>query len=203
MHISHTTSPAIGCIILASGLGSRFGSNKLLAPLNGKPLLEYILAATHTPLLESRIVVTRHPSVELLCSSRGIPVVCHNEPNRNDTVRIGMEHIRNLSQLQGLLFCTADQPLLSRHTIETMLTTFRQEPDYIYRLSYGEQVGNPVLFPSTFFPDLRTLPMKKGGSYIIKKHPAQVRKIPAQSAHELFDVDTPQDLLLVESLLKS
>ena len=31
--------PPVGCVIMASGLSRRFGSNKLLAPFDGQPLL--------------------------------------------------------------------------------------------------------------------------------------------------------------------
>lgn len=33
------TSRPIGCVIMASGLARRFGSNKLLADFGGRPLL--------------------------------------------------------------------------------------------------------------------------------------------------------------------
>ena len=35
-----------GCVIMASGLGKRFGGNKLLARLKGRPLIQYALDAT-------------------------------------------------------------------------------------------------------------------------------------------------------------
>ena len=48
-----------GCVLMASGLSTRFGSNKLLAPFDGQPLLYRAFAATDTPQLSARIVVTR------------------------------------------------------------------------------------------------------------------------------------------------
>ena len=38
-----------GCVLMASGLSTRFGSNKLLAPFDGQPLLCRAFAATDTP----------------------------------------------------------------------------------------------------------------------------------------------------------
>lgn len=45
-----------GCVLMASGLSTRFGSNKLLAPFDGQPLLYRAFAATDTPQLSARIV---------------------------------------------------------------------------------------------------------------------------------------------------
>ena len=79
----------VGCVIMASGLSQRFGSNKLLAPFCGEPMLCRAFAATDTPKLSARIVVTRSDEVAQLCRSRNVPVLLHDLPGRNDTVRLG------------------------------------------------------------------------------------------------------------------
>ena len=50
------SSPLIGCVIMASGLSTRFGSNKLLADFGGRPMLCRVLDATDTPALAARVV---------------------------------------------------------------------------------------------------------------------------------------------------
>ncbi len=77
-----------GCIIMASGTSTRFGTNKLIAELGGVPLIQHVLRATDG-LYARRVVVTRHPDVARLCDMRGVEVVLHDEPLRNDTVRLG------------------------------------------------------------------------------------------------------------------
>ena len=47
----------IGCVIMASGLGRRFGSNKLLADFGGEPMICRILDATEG-IFRRRVVVT-------------------------------------------------------------------------------------------------------------------------------------------------
>ena len=86
--LDHPVLP-IGCVIMASGLGKRFGSNKLMADFHGKPLISRILSATDTALFAARIVVTRSPEVESLCRERNIPVLLHAMPYRNHTVHLG------------------------------------------------------------------------------------------------------------------
>ena len=58
---------AAGCVIMASGLSRRFGSNKLLADFCGEPVLCRAFSATDTPQLAARIVVTRSAEVQSLC----------------------------------------------------------------------------------------------------------------------------------------
>ena len=190
---------ALGCVIMASGLGRRFGGNKLMAELGGKPLICWVLEATEG-IFSHRVVVTRHPDVEALCRRRQTPVVFHDLPYRSDTVRLGLEALGE--NLSGCMFCPGDQPLLSRESVQTMALRAAQERSFIWRLAYGDVAGTPVLFPRWAFPQLRALPQGKGGSVILQKNPGQVRLVPAREECELWDVDSPDDLKLVSSCLE-
>lgn len=201
----------IGCIIMASGLGRRFGGNKLLTEFHGKPMIFHILEQTEG-LFPRRVMVTRYREIEEICRRQGVDCVLHDLPGRNDTVRLGVEFLRaGHSQIlpearkaaekcpfgpEGYLFCPADQPLLTRESLKEMATAFtrRNEPGRILRLSYGEKAGAPVLFDAVYAEELTKLPEKKGGAYLIRKYPAQVTYVTASSAYELMDVDTPEDL---------
>ena len=46
------------------------------------------------------------------------------------------------------------------------------------------------------------LPQGKGGGFIAKKHPAQVVLVPAQDEYELYDIDTPDDLISLSRYLR-
>ena len=192
--LDHPVLP-IGCVILASGLGRRFGSNKLMADFRGKPLAAHILKAAGEAPFESRLTVTRHKEVADLCASQFVPCLLHDLPQRNDTVRLGLQSLlEHTPQLDGCLFCPADQPLLSAGSLETLLLTFSHFPDRILRLSFNGQPGSPVLFGKRFFPELLNLPSGRGGSFLAQKYPGQVLCIPARDSCELYDVDTSQDL---------
>ena len=111
----------VGCVIMASGLSQRFGSNKLLAPFCGEPMLCRAFAATDTPKLSARIVVTRSDEVAQLCRSRNVPVLLHDLPGRNDTVRLGLSALlEQVPELFGCMFLPGDQPLLCRETVRLL-----------------------------------------------------------------------------------
>ena len=106
-----------GCIVMASGAGVRFGGNKLMAELCGEPLVGHVVRATDG-LFDRRVVVTRHADVAALCETLGAQVVLHDEPGRNDTVRLGMEA---MDGCDTVTFVQGDQPLIRPASIAALL----------------------------------------------------------------------------------
>lgn len=211
-------SLTVGCVIMASGLSRRFGSNKLLADFCGQPMLYRAFAATAAPGIAARIVVTRSEAVQALCNAHGVPVLLHSLPGRNDTVRLGLSALlEQLPDLSGCMFLPGDQPLLRRETVEAMTALFSREQPApaewqketerkIFRLGAVAEndptpvVGSPVLFGSSFFPELLALPENKGGNMLLKKYPARVHTVCIAAPAELQDADTPQALQQLEVL---
>ncbi|MBE5038622.1 NTP transferase domain-containing protein [Subdoligranulum sp. DSM 109015] len=190
-----------GCVIMASGLGRRFGGGKLLAELDGRTLLDRVLDATEQGF-SRRVVVTRDAGVEALCLARGVPCLRHSLPLRSDTVRLGLEFLTKDSPLDACAFFPGDQPLVRSQTVHALLLAAAGEPGAIWRLGYGQQAGAPVVFPRTLFGELRALPAGRGGGAVAAAHPELVRVLPALSPAELRDVDTPADLAELEGLLR-
>ena len=209
----------IGIVIMASGVGKRFGSNKLLAPLSGKPLIQYILDATnYFPL---RVVVTRYPDIVALCKTQNIPCLLHDYPDRNDTIRLGVTYLESLyfeqnrTPLSGILFCQGDQPLLSEDTLQRFVQeTSRHKGAFILQSKVSSEenetdescmqsdvrFGSPVCFSSHFFQALKSLPKGKGGRVLIQSYPNKLFPVPVPS-QELLDVDTPTDLMELSKYL--
>lgn len=106
-----------GCIVMASGVGARFGGNKLMAELCDAPLVGHVVRATDG-LFSRRVVVTCHADVAALCETLGAQVVLHDEPCRNDTVRLGMEA---MDGCDTVTFVQGDQPLIRPASIVALL----------------------------------------------------------------------------------
>lgn len=214
----------VGCVIMASGLSTRFGSNKLLAPFGpeGEPLLCRALAATDTPELAARVVVTRSPEVQTLCESRGVPCLLHALPGRNDTVRLGLEALlAKRPDLAGCMFLPGDQPLLQRDSVEAMVGIFgwhartdaergvpqKETERVILRLGHrfkhdpNPLLGSPVLFGRAHFEALCALPEGKGGSVLLKQYPECVHVVYIGNREELYDADTPEALEALKQYL--
>ncbi len=188
----------VGCVIMASGLGKRFGSNKLMADFDGAPMILRALRASEG-MAEHRVVVTRHEDVAELCRAHGVQVVLHDLPHRSDTVRLGLEA---LGEIDGCMFMTADQPLLRRETVDRLIDAWAAKQNCIYRPVCEGTPGSPVLFPAWTFPELLALPEGKGGSWVISRYPQSVEKLEIHDPMELVDADTPETLELLRQHIK-
>ena len=186
----------IGCVIMASGLGKRFGANKLLTEFHNKPLISYILDTTAN-LFPKRIVVTRHEAVANICKGKDVEVILHNLPHRSDTIRLGLE---KLSDTKHCMFCMADQPLLKQDTIAALALLATNAPSKIIRPLCKNIPGSPVIFPNSTYHELLKLPEGTGGGYIIKQHPDLVHYLPIEDLNELEDIDTPEDFLRLQQI---
>ena len=180
----------IGCVIMASGMGKRFGGNKLMADFNGEPMILRALEASRC-MKDKRVVVTRHEDVAALCREHGVQVVLHDLPHRSDTVRLGMEA---LSDADACMFLPADQPLLRPETVEQLVLCWRLGQESVLRPFYKDTPGSPVLFPAWTFEQLRNLPEGKGGGWVMKQHPERVEGMQISDPRELMDADTPETL---------
>ena len=188
--------PQTGCVIMASGLGKRFGGNKLMADFHGKPMIQRALDASET-LFTKRVVVTRDERIAALCREQNVDVVLHALPHRSDTVRLGLQA---LGELDACMFLPGDQPLLRRETVAMLLECRNEHPDCIIRPGYEDTEGSPVLFPSWAFPELLDLPEGKGGGVVIKNHLHAVYRVSVADPFELADADTPEMLETLKGL---
>ena len=193
-----TPNAVHGCIIMASGLSTRFGSNKLMADLDGAPLIAHAISACDG-LFAKRVAVTRHKDVAKLCRTLSVEVIMHDEPLRSDTVRLGMQAMGGCNTAT---FIQADQPLISANTLAALLRGAEAHPEFIWRVGFQGTQGAPVLFPAWAFDELRALPPGKGGGFVAKAHAQRVRCMEAASEWELFDVDTVQDLEVLQAHMK-
>lgn len=188
----------IGCIILAAGQSTRFGGNKLLAPLTGKPLLAYTLQAIPTDLFTRVLAVVSHPEVARICQNCGVKVRAYEGGPQSQSIQLGLE---NMGKVDGCLFVMGDQPLCSPDSIRRLVTAFRQTPQAVHRMSYQGQHSSPTLFPAHLFPALMQLTGERGGMAAVGDTP--VHYVEAAGAHELWDADTPERLSRIQQYLQA
>ena len=181
----------LGCVIMAAGASSRFGQNKLLQEFCGKPLFACVLEAAKF-VFDKTAVVTGYEPVRVYAEKSGFLPVKNEAPELgvSHTIRLGLEAVKDCD---GVVFATADQPLLSKETFLRLTEAFLAEPTCIHAVSAGGQRGNPCLFPREYFPELLELKGDTGGGAVIKAHGDRLRLLEVAS-EELLDCDTPAAL---------
>ncbi len=191
-----------GMIYMASGFGSRFGSNKLLEEWNGKPLYRYGLEA----LLEAaeilkeaygwqvRIVtVSQYGEIRKTAERAGAEALENPWSHEGITasIRLGTERMEADTELY--VYCTADQPRLDGKTMAEFLYAFSANPSGIGCVSAGGKKGNPAVFRGRYREELMALTGDRGGSQLMKRYPEEVWRYPV-AEEMLADVDVPEEL---------
>lgn len=184
----------IGCVILAAGNSLRFGSNKLLTDISGKPMIERALDAIPAEKLSDIIVVTQYDRIAELADQRGFRTIINRHPELGLSRSVLLGTTALMEHCDGILYQVADQPWLKRESISRMIDVFREHPDRIVSMSSGGRRGNPCIFPKAYYDELCALSGDKGGRAVIERHEDHLILFEV-SAVELTDVDTPKDIL--------
>ncbi len=181
-----------GLVIMAAGNSERFGSNKLLADVEGLLMIERAFLSVPEGAFYRTAVVTQYIEVARLAEERGFEVFMNAHPEKgiSETVRIGTAA---LSDADGIMFMAADQPWLKRATVEKLCRVFRNNPERICAPEHRGEVGNPCIFPRALFNELLLLEGDTGGKSVIKAHEDMLMTVEAD-ADELRDADTPEDM---------
>ncbi len=183
---------------MAAGQSRRFGKNKLLALLDGKPVLAYMLDALPRKRFSRLAVVVSALETAALCREHEVEPLLYGGGPVSETIRVGLGAMEGMD---GCLFAAGDQPLCGGKSIARMLDVFLPDPASVVRLSWQGVPGSPVLFPKAFFPRLTALTGEKGGTATLREYDT-VRLVEADSAWELWDADTPEALLKLEKCVK-
>lgn len=182
----------IGCVVMAAGNASRFGANKLARELDGKTLIRRVLDAIPTDLFAVVAVVTQYPEIEALALERGFVPVRNQHPDWgiSHTISLGLNYT---DRCDGVLFTVSDQPMLTEETFRRVAEAWQAYPEGIAAAAHKGKRGNPCLFASRFFPELRALREDCGGSTVIRRH-GEALTLVETAAVELTDCDTPEQL---------
>lgn len=194
MHpFSGKTNIRIAVILMASGFGERYGGNKLLETVWGKPLFAHALDRAVESGADQIYVVTRFLEIQHYAEAGNRAAVVWNfHPQRgiSESMRLGLAA---QEEMDGCCFMVCDQPLLQTETLRRLFAAFRLDPEFIYVCTDGVRRGNPVLFPKDLFGELMKLTGDEGGRQILKKYPQRIREIQVGQKEELYDIDSVKD----------
>ena len=121
---------------------------------------------------------------------------------QSDTVREGLKALPGVA---GCLFVPGDQPLLTEASVRAVVADFQMHPGSIVRLGWRGVPASPILWPSEELASLAALEGDSGGSALLARRQelgVRVRVVEAACELEVQDVDTREDLELLESALR-
>jgi molybdenum cofactor cytidylyltransferase len=176
------------------------GQPKLLLPLNGKTVIEHVVAAWLASRVTHLVAVVRADDVELarLCVQSGSEVVRPDMPpaQMKDSVAQALLYIETRYSPQdddAWLLAPADMPGLSPRVIDRLLGEHERgsRPKAILVPTSNGRRGHPVLFPWPLAGEVRGLAEDEGVNILLERHP--VREIACDESALPADLDTPDD----------
>jgi CTP:molybdopterin cytidylyltransferase MocA len=180
----------IGGLVLAAGAGTRFGASrgsKLLAPLEGRPLLEHAVAAPCAVGALERVVVVLGSRAEAIRAGadlgRAETVMCHDwQRGQAFSLRCGAAA---LAGCERVIVTLGDVPGITPEVIERFVAAPPRA-----RATYGGRPGHPVVLGPDELTALAALHGDAGARELLRGGPLIECGAIARGA----DVDTPEDL---------
>jgi molybdenum cofactor cytidylyltransferase len=188
----------IGGLVLAAGAGERFGGPKQLALLDGRPLLEHVLAALDAAGLDRIVVVlgARAEEVRGAVALHGAEVVVAEDwaEGMGASLRAG---VAALGDCDAIAVVLGDQPLIGAEAIARVLAA-RGGDALAARATYGGVPGHPVVLERAVFDRLRSLHGDEGARSVLREVP--VTDVPCDGLGRPDDVDTREALASLRSV---
>ena len=199
-----STSGSFAAIILAAGSSSRMGAgrHKLLLPLGNRPVLAHVITATLTSQARPIVLVLGHQAEQVrthVATFAVSPTVIsienpHYLQGMSTSLRAGLQTLMQNEEichsLDGVIILLGDQPLMTAHSIDALITCKQTTGKRIIAPLYNGKRGNPVLFDASLFPELLEISGDEGARSIIERHKQEVATLELSDTVANYDVDT-------------
>jgi len=197
---------SIAAIVLGAGRSSRMGGpNKLLAEINGKPLVRIVVDQVFASRARPVIVVTGHQRERVEAALKGLPVKFVHNPHFADglgtSLRAGVAALP--AEVDGAIVCLGDMPQVDAALIDRLIGAFDPDAGALAVVpTIDGKRGNPVVWSRRFFPDLMAVEGDVGARHLIGRYTEAVAEVPLSGTAALTDVDTPEALEAVKAELE-
>lgn len=187
--------------VLAAGLSSRMGRPKQLVEVDGEPMVVRAAKVALATTVEEVLVITGAHAEAV--AAMLVPL----QQQAGDRLRI----VTNPAYAEGqaasvrtavgalgvadgaVLFLPVDQPFLSSQLLDRLLDEWRRGALLVATTVDGQLRGAPGLFDRLLWPELLALEGDIGARPLLQRHRDKLVTVSA-AAHELRDIDTPDDL---------
>ena len=141
-------APRITALVMAAGQGRRFGDgNKLLADLDGRPLLRRAVEAALGSRVRETIVVTGHDRAAVEEALAGLPVAFTHNPEFADGLATSLRAgLAAATDADGIVVLLGDMPGVSSRIVDQLIAAFAEAP------------ASPAVVPNARWPPGQSSP---------------------------------------------
>jgi molybdenum cofactor cytidylyltransferase len=185
----------IDAIVLAAGRSRRMGTQKLLLPFGGVPLIRHVVeqVAAAPPRHLLVVVATDRAAIESAIAGTAASIVINPDPDGDmlSSVRAGLRALPD--EGQEILVVLGDQPAIRRETIVEMTKAFESSRRGIVVPEHEGRRGHPILFSAKYRHEVLTQFDDVGLRGLLEAHPEDVHEVAVADASILADMDVPED----------
>jgi len=190
-------APRIAAVVLAAGLARRMGSNKLLAPIDGVPMVARVVDAALASQARPVVVVTGNEADRVKQALKGRDVAFVHNPDfaegLSSSVKRGIAAVPGTCD--GALVCLGDMPRVTSADLDRLIATFNPVEGRAICVPVRDgKRGNPVLWARRFFGEMQELAGDVGAKHLIGAHGEAVAEVTMEGDGVLIDIDTPNAL---------
>jgi len=184
-------------VVLAAGASSRFGSQKLLAPLRGRPVLQHVLDALAVAGLADVAVVlgTDADTVERAIRWRAERRTVNPRPQDglSSSLRVGLDAAAEDPAADAALIALGDQPTLRPDVVRAVIDAAVTTAQPVLRARYAnDDAPNPVLVKRSGWALAAGLVGDRGLGALLVARSDLVAEVAVAGSNP--DIDTRDDL---------
>jgi molybdenum cofactor cytidylyltransferase len=198
----------VSAVVLAAGLSTRMGRNKLLLSFRDKPLVVHAIDTLLASKVGEIIVVLGHESEKVwdqledytgqgpVGTQRSRVRLVKNPDYReglSTSVRTGVQAVS--PEAEAIMIYLADQPLLEPADVDRIIEGFaaaKAENKMIVVPFFEGERGNPVILDVSLRDSILGIAGDVGCKGVIKRYPEKVYAIEMENDHVVRDVDDVQ-----------
>jgi molybdenum cofactor cytidylyltransferase len=194
----------VGAIVLAAGASTRFraggglGATKLVAKLDGKPIVRRVAEAALAAKARPIVIVTGYARdlVEGALADLDVDLAFNPRFASGLASSLGAGLSAMPSHVAGALVLLGDMPEIKAPLIDALIEAFLARKDALAAVPLSEgRCGNPVLLGRGLFERAMRLEGDEGARRLIKALSAhELVEVEASDAAVTLDIDTPDDL---------
>jgi molybdenum cofactor cytidylyltransferase len=198
------TPERVAGVVLAAGLSTRMGRNKMLLEIGGRTLVRRSVATALAAGLDPVLVVVGHESDKVRGELSGLlctPVLNGEYASgMNTSLRAGIVALPD--DVAAAVVLLGDMPLVDAAMVRSLVDAFRRGNRSLAVSIYGDVVAPPIAYGRALFPELRALTAEACGKSVIKQHRAEAIELPWPS-ETLTDLDFPADVQRIRARLEA
>lgn len=192
---------SFGAILLAAGVSDRMGSSKPLLKIGETTFVEHILDQIETvPEIEGTVVVlgARAQLIKDAVDFGNATAIQHRgyKEGMFSSVRAGARAVlRKLPDLEGVLICLVDMPLVDAETYARVVRAYQPDRDDVVLAAHQGESGHPVLLSRALVDRLGDVslaaPAEDTLAEFIEAHAERRRYVEAHDPNVLVNINTP------------